>query len=178
MKQNFAQCLRWLLHHEGGFVDHPDDPGGMTNKGITAKTYQRWLSETIDEDAVVTEETLRNIPDNHVSQIYRQEYWIKISGDNLPGGLDWSIFDWAVNSGPGRSARAIQRIIKVKADGDIGPKTLAAIREHDAASLIDDMYFRRQAFYERLKTFPTFGAGWTRRNDETREQAHQLAQLS
>ena len=148
----------------------------MTNKGITAKTYQRWLSETIDEDAVVTEETLRNIPDNHVSQIYRQEYWIKISGDNLPGGLDWSIFDWAVNSGPGRSARAIQRIIKVKADGDIGPKTLAAIREHDAASLIDDMYFRRQAFYERLKTFPTFGAGWTRRNDETREQAHQLAQ--
>ena len=56
MKQNFAQCLRWLLHHEGGFVDHPDDPGGMTNKGITAKTYQRWLSETIDEDAVVTEE--------------------------------------------------------------------------------------------------------------------------
>lgn len=178
MKQNFDQCLTWLLAHEGGFVDHPDDPGGMTNKGITAKTYQKWLSETVDVSAVVDEEAMRNIPANHVSKIYREEYWIKISGDNLPDGLDWSVFDWAVNSGPGRSARAIQKIVGVKADGDIGPNTLTAIRKYDAASLVDDMYFKRQAFYERLKTFETFGLGWTRRNDETREQAHQLTRPS
>lgn len=174
MKHNFEQSLAWLLKHEGGFVDHPEDPGGMTNKGITAKTYERWLSEVVDNEAEVTEEVMRNIPDNHVKQIYREEYWLKISGDNLPSGLDHAIFDWAVNSGPGRSARAIQKIVNVKADGDIGPMTLAAIREFDAASLIDDLYYRRQAFYERLKTFETFGAGWTRRNDETREQAHSL----
>lgn len=174
MRENFEQSLAWLLRHEGGFVDHPEDPGGMTNKGITAKTYERWLSEVVDNEAEVTEEVMRNIPDNHVKQIYREEYWLKISGDNLPSGLDHAIFDWAVNSGPGRSARAIQKIVNVKADGDIGPKTLAAIREFDAASLIDDLYYRRQAFYERLKTFETFGAGWTRRNDETREQAHSL----
>lgn len=174
MRENFEQSLTWLLRHEGGFVDHPEDPGGMTNKGITAKTYERWLSEVVDNEAEVTEETMRNIPDNHVKQIYREEYWLKISGDNLPSGLDHAVFDWAVNSGPGRSARAIQKIVNVKADGDIGPMTLAAIREFDAASLIDDLYYRRQAFYERLKTFETFGAGWTRRNDETREQAHSL----
>lgn len=175
MRQNFEQCLEWLLEHEGGFVDHPDDPGGMTNKGITANTYQKWLSETIGNDATVDEEAMRNIPDIHVEQIYREGYWDKISGDNLPSGLDWSIFDWAVNSGPGRSAKTLQRLVMVKPDGGIGPKTLAAISEYDTARLIDDMYEKRQAFYERLKTFETFGRGWTRRNDETRDQARQLA---
>lgn len=172
---NFEQCLEWLLEHEGGFVDHPDDPGGMTNKGITANTYGRWLSEVMDVDATLSENTMRNIPDAHVEAIYRQEYWNKISGDKLPSGLDWAVFDWAVNSGPGRSARALQRIVGVKADGDIGPMTMAAVGKYDAAMLIDDMYYRRQSFYERLKTFETFGNGWTRRNDETREQAHSLA---
>ena len=175
MKQNFDQCLDWLLAHEGGFVNHPDDPGGMTNKGITARVYGQWLSEAMDVDAEITEDVMRNIPDAHVETIYRQEYWNRVRGDDLPSGLDWSLFDLAVNGGGGRRARMIQKIIGVKVDGGIGPMTLAAINEHDAASLVDDMYFKRQAFYERLKTFPTFGAGWTRRNDETREQAHQLA---
>ena len=174
MANNFHQCLEWLLEHEGGFVNHPDDPGGMTNKGITAATYSQWLSEVMDHDGEITEDLMREIPDNHVEAIYRQEYWNKISGDDLPSGLDWSLFDWSVNSGTGRAARAIQRIIQVTADGSIGPMTMAAIRKHDAATLIDDIHSRRQAFYERLSTFKTFGAGWTRRNDETREQAHSL----
>ena len=175
MRQNFEQCLEWLLEHEGGFSAHKDDPGGVTMKGITANTYQKWLSETLGNDATVDEEAMRNIPDIHVEQIYREGYWDKISGDNLPSGLDWSIFDWAVNSGPGRSAKTLQRLVMVKPDGGIGPKTLAAISEYDTARLIDDMYEKRQAFYERLKAFETFGNGWTRRNDETRDQARQLA---
>ena len=174
MRSNFEQCLEWLLAHEGGFVNHPKDPGGMTNKGITAKVYGDWLAEVMDVDAQVTEQAMREIPDIHVEQIYRELYWNRVQGDRLPAGVDWSMFDWAVNSGPGRPSRAIQRIVQVKADGSIGPKTLAAIAEYDAATLVDDMYYRRQAFYERLKTFNTFGAGWTRRNDETREQAHSL----
>jgi len=175
MKGNFEQCLAWLLHHEGGFVNHPDDPGGMTNKGITAKVYEKWLSETVDSEPVVTEETMRNIPDNHVAAIYREEYWNRVAGDKLPAGLDWSVFDWAVNSGVGRSARTLQKIIGVTADGSIGPMTLNAIVAQDAEKLITDMYSRRQAFYERLKTFETFGKGWTRRNEETLEQAIELA---
>ena len=92
----------------------------------------------------------------------------------MPTGLDWAVFDWGVNSGPARSARSIQTIVKVKADGAIGKMTLAAIESHDAASLIDAMHDRRQRFYEKLKGFEHFGKRWTRRNQETKEQAHQL----
>lgn len=174
MKDNFEQCLAWLLKHEGGFVNHPEDPGGMTNKGITARVYEQWLSETVDSEPVITEEIMRNIPDNHVAQIYREEYWNRVAGDKLPSGLDWSVFDWAVNSGVGRSARTLQKIIGVTADGGIGPITLNAIAVHDTEKLVTDMYSRRQAFYERLKTFETFGKGWTRRNEETLEQSIEL----
>lgn len=174
MKQNFDQCLTWLLAHEGGFVDHPNDPGGMTNKGITARVYGQWLADTMDVDTEITEEVMRNIPENHVEQIYREEYWNRVAGDKLPAGLDWSVFDWAVNSGVGRSARTLQKIIAVTADGGIGPQTLAAVDEHDTEQLITDMFSRRQAFYERLKTFEHFGKGWTRRNEETLHQAVEL----
>ena len=127
MKDNFEQCLAWLLKHEGGYVNSEHDPGGMTNKGITARVYEQWLSETVDSEPVITEEIMRNIPDNHVAQIYREEYWNRVAGDKLPAGLDWSVFDWAVNSGVGRSARTLQKIIGVTADGGIGPITLNAI---------------------------------------------------
>lgn len=174
MKGNFEQCLTWLLKHEGGFVNHPEDPGGMTNKGITARVYEQWLSETIDSEPVVTEDTMRNIPASHVAAIYREEYWNRVSGDQLPAGLDWAVFDWAVNSGVGRSARTLQKIVGVTVDGGIGPMTLGAVGIHEPEKLITDMYSRRQAFYERLKTFETFGKGWTRRNEETLEQAIKL----
>ncbi len=133
MQSNFDQCLEWLLAHEGGFVNHPEDPGGITNKGITARVYGDWLSETMDVDAPINEDTMRQIPDSHVEQIYRELYWNRVQGDRLPAGLDWAVFDWAVNSGPGRSARAIQKIIQVKADGSIGPKTLAAAQKSNSA---------------------------------------------
>ena len=176
MRGNFEQSLEWLLKHEGGFVNHPDDPGGLTNKGITARVYEQWLSEVMDIDAEVNEQTMRNIPDIHVQQIYRQEYWNRVNGDELPSGVDHAVFDWGVNSGTGRSARALQRIVGVKADGGIGPITLSAVRDKDAADIVEQMHTRRQAFYERLKTFETFGKGWTRRNDETKEQALSLIQ--
>ena len=168
---NFEQCLTWLLKHEGGFVNDSRDPGGITNKGITAKVYEQWLSETVDSEPTVTEETMRNIPDNHVQAIYREEYWNRVAGDKLPAGLDWAVFDWAVNSGVGRSARTLQKIVGVTVDGGIGPMTLGAVGIHHTEKLITDLYSSRQAFYERLKTFEHFGKGWTRRNEETLEQA-------
>lgn len=175
MKTNFDQCLAWLLEHEGGFVNHPDDPGGMTNKGITARVYGQWLADTLDVDAPITEDVMRNIPDSHVEQIYREEYWNRVHADSLASGLDWAAFDFAVNAGTGRAARTLQKCVGATPDGAIGPQTLAAVAGKPVAEVLEEMHRRRQAFYERLKTFEHFGKGWTRRNDETLHQAMSLA---
>ena len=93
MEANFFKSLEMVLHHEGGFVDHPEDPGGATNKGITHKTYADFLGRPLED---VSE--LKNIPEEHVQQIYKNGYWDKVRGDELPGGVDFCVFDWAVNS--------------------------------------------------------------------------------
>ena len=175
MNGNFEQCLEWLLKHEGGFVNHPDDPGGITNKGITLNTYSRWLNEVMDVDAELGEEAMRNIPDAHVEQIYRQEYWNKVNGDQLPSGVDWAVFDWAVNSGTRRVSKALQKACGAERDGVIGNKTLALANEQDVKYMIEEIGVIRQSFYESLRTFKTFGRGWTRRNKETTEQALSMA---
>ena len=105
MEANFFKSLEMVLHHEGGFVDHKDDPGGATNKGITHKTYADFLGRPLED---VNE--LKNIPEDHIQLIYKKGYWDKIKGDELPSGLDFCVFDWAVNSGPGRAAKALQKI--------------------------------------------------------------------
>ena len=94
--------------------------------------------------------------------------------DDLPSGLDWEVLDWAVNSGTGRAAKALQNLIGAKQDGAIGPKTLQAVMNYDPAQLITQLHDTRQKFYENLSYFKTFGKGWTRRNEETREQAKDM----
>ena len=100
MAENFEVSLRMVLKHEGGFVDHPKDPGGATNKGVTRQTYESFLGRPLES---VNE--LIEISDEHIQEIYRIRYWDKIKGDDLPSGLDFSVFDWGVNSGPSRSAK-------------------------------------------------------------------------
>lgn len=170
MKQNFDQCFEMLMKHEGGFVNHPEDPGGATNLGVTLATYEQWVGRavTIDE--------MKALTPKDVAPIYKDRYWDAVRGDDLPSGVDWSVFDWAVNSGPGRASKALQRIVGVTADGKIGPVTLKAVHDMDADKIIDKMYDARQRFYEQLSTFGTFGRGWTRRNKETRQAALLLAE--
>jgi len=168
MKNNFDHCLEMLLHHEGGFVNHPRDPGGMTNLGVTLRVYEKWVGKK------VSEQEMRDLTVEQVAPIYKHNYWDKCKCDDLPSGLDWSIFDWAVNSGPGRSAKALQGIIGATQDGGIGPKTLQLVAEHNPKEMIEKMHDKRQGFYEGLKTFDTFGKGWSRRNLETREKALEL----
>jgi len=168
MIKNFEKCLEWLLEHEGGYVDHPEDPAGKTNKGITIGTYEGWLGRAVSEDMI------RNIPDDHVEKIYREKYWDKIYADELPSGIDWSVFDWAVNSGSNRAVKNLQSCVGVSQDGFMGPKTLNATDQMDTLHLIDELYNKRQRFYENLSTFKTFGKGWTRRNKQTKEQSLSL----
>ena len=168
MKQNFYMCLSMLLEHEGGFVNHPKDPGGMTNLGVTKKAFEEY------KGTEVSEQEMRDLLPTDVTPFYREKYWDKIKGDDLPAGVDWAVFDWCVNSGPSRAARALQVVVNATADGAIGPKTLEKVNEREASEIIKDLHAVRQEFYENLSTFDTFGKGWTRRNKETLEQALEM----
>ena len=169
MNENFQTCLSMLLEHEGGFVDHPRDPGGATNMGVTLGTYEQWVGRS------VTIAEMKALTVDDVAPIYRKNYWDRVRGDDLPSGVDWSVFDWAVNSGPSRSAKALQKIVMVTRDGAIGPKTLYAVANQEPDKIIDAMYTARQRFYERLNAFDVFGRGWARRNTETRDAALLMA---
>ena len=158
-----------LLKHEGGYVNHPRDPGGMTNLGVTKRVYEAWVGRKVDEAA------MRALTPDDVAPIYRANYWDAVWGDHLPSGVDFSVFDWAVNSGPPRAIKALQRIVGSVSDGIMGPKTMQAVMDMDAEKIIDLMHGERQRFYERLDTFDTFGRGWTRRNNETRQAALLMA---
>ena len=169
MKDNFDLCLKMLLKHEGGFVDHPKDPGGMTNLGVTKAVYEDVLGRE------VTEQEMRALTEEDVRPVYKKLYWDRCWGDELPSGVDWAVFDWAVNSGPSRAAKALQRAVNAKPDGAIGPKTLDAVEAVDPRDIIEQLAEERELFYRALSTFDTFGKGWLRRNDETRETALELA---
>lgn len=168
-ENRFERSLQLVLAHEGGYVDHPSDPGGATNLGITRKTLARWrkvipwTSLPKSEVKALTRET--------VAPIYRAFYWDEIRGDDLPAGLDYAVFDYAVNSGPGRAAMALQRILGVADDGEIGPITLAAIAKRKPADLINALCDERIAFLQRLSTFAVFGKGWTIRVSGVRKLA-------
>lgn len=169
MKANFAFCLKEVLRHEGGWADHPKDPGGATMRGITIGTYSQWKGRRMSKEA------LRAITDEEVAAIYKRNYWDKVRGDDLPSGLDFVAFDAAVNSGPARGAKWLQQALGVAADGKIGPKTLAAAEAANAPVVIEAALNARLAFMRSLRTWPTFGKGWTRRIDGVRKAALALA---
>lgn len=160
MNSNFATALQHVLKHEGGFVDHPKDPGGMTNLGVTKATWEEWVGYP------VTEKIMRGLTAAQVSPMYRRKYWEKINGDALPIGIDYVCFDAAVNSGPGRAIKWLQGCVGVDVDGALGPKTLGAVKVFDQDQLIRDYSKRRLSFLADLPTWDTFGKGWSRRVNE------------
>ena len=169
MKDNFEAALKAILHHEGGYVNHPADPGGMTNLGVTKRVWEEWVGHEVDE------KTMRNLTPEIVGPMYKVKYWDKIKGDELPTGIDYVVFDAAVNSGPGRAAKWLQACVGVDPDGGIGPKTLAAVNAFDANQLIEDYAKRRLSFLMDLKTWDTFGKGWGRRVAEVQKTGLDMA---
>lgn len=159
MKSNFGLYTEWLLVHEGGYVNHPKDPGGATNKGVTQRVYDAYLRRK-----GLPVKSVRQISREEVLEIYKTQYWNTISGDLLPDGLDYAVYDFAVNSGPSRAIRFLQKILRVKQDGVVGNMTLEAIRGHNnLVDLIQQLCIDRWNWMKTLKTFSTFGKGWTRR---------------
>ena len=161
MKENYPQALRQVLKYEGGYVDHPKDPGGPTNKGVTQEVYDDWRkSQNLPVQSV------RNIADSEVAAIYKNLYWVRISGDNLPSGVDFAVFDYAVNSGVSRAAKTLQAVVGVTQDGQIGPQTIQAAKTYVAMSITN----RRLAFMQSLSIWSTFGKGWSARIADVKNQ--------
>jgi|TARA_R110002153_G_scaffold107265_1_gene247263 lysozyme family protein len=168
MQDNYEKCLEMILHHEGGYVNHPKDPGGETNLGVTKRVYEDWGGEKDMKDLTVED----------VAPIYEKNYWGRTKCDQIPSGLDLCVFDFAVNAGTGRSAKYLQTLIGTVADGGIGPNTLAKlndyVEENGLEDTIKNFQGARQEYYESLSTFETFGRGWTRRVEETTESALEM----
>lgn len=161
MRENYAKCLAQVLKYEGGYVDHPQDPGGPTNKGITQAVYDAWRKRNQQPT-----QSVRYINDTEVGAIYRQEYWDKISGDDLPSGIDFAVFDYAVNSGVSRAAKTLQSVVGVTQDGQIGPQTIKATQAYVAMAVTN----KRLAFMQSLSIWSTFGKGWSARIADVKNQ--------
>ena len=169
MKENFESCLKSVLHHEGGYVNHPSDPGGMTNLGVTKRVWEEWVGHEVDE------KTMRALTPEIVGPMYKAKYWDKVKGDDLPAGVDYCVFDAAINSGPGRAAKWLQAAVGVDPDGGIGPKTLQAVASMDANELVSAYNDRRLSFLHDLPTWNTFGKGWARRVAEVKAAGLDMA---
>lgn len=157
MRENWDKAFAEVIKSEGGYVNHPKDPGGPTNLGITQATLGQHLGRraTIAEVKALTKE--------RVKPIYKRRFWDAIAGDQLPGGVDFATYDFAVNSGVSRAARYLQSVVGVPQDGKIGPATIAAVNRYAPADVVKKLVAKRRGFLMGLKTWRTFGKGWNRR---------------
>ncbi len=163
---NFDVCLAHVLKWEGGYIDHPDDPGGATNMGITIGT----LSAHRGQQA--TKHDVRILTLEEAGEIYRKSYWAKVQGNDLPDGMDLVAFDAGVNSGPYRGIGWLQQALGVPVDGIIGPVTLRAAQDApDGVQVIERACAVRLRFLRALRTWATFGRGWGRRLADTEAAA-------
>lgn len=169
MKSNFLKVMPYIFSEEGGYVDDPADPGGATNMGITIATLSAW------EGHQVSPEDVKEMTQATATQIYQTQFWDKIDGDNLPSGVDYAVFDFAVNSGPGRAAKTLQDVLGMPEDGVIGAQTVAAADMRPADEVINALCDARASWLESLSTASTFGKGWLARVERVRSRALALA---
>lgn len=145
----FDAIIDRILAHEGGYVNHPSDPGGETQWGISKRSYPSLNIRTLTrKDAI---------------EIYRRDFWARVQGDRLPKAFAFQALDAAVNHGIGNAVRWMQKSVGVAEDGVIGPRTIAAIGGHNPADLVLTFNAIRLEFYAGLSTFAQFGKGWVRR---------------
>ena len=170
MNANFDVCLAKLLVHEKGFVNDSRDNGGMTNLGVTIRVWEEWVGHP------VSEKEMRNLTPLMVSPLYKRKYWDACRADELVSGLDYCVFDVAVNSGVGRAVKLLQQSVGATPDGSFGSITFGLVKQVDPTTLIERYCARRMEFLESLKSFPVFGRGWSRRVAEVKEVALRMVQ--
>lgn len=178
MQSNWDKSFDLVMVSEGGFSDDTRDTGnhmpdgrpGCTNLGVTMMTWEIYVQRqaTIDEMKSLTRED--------VKPLYKKMFWDKVWGDKMPVGLDYLLFDFAVNAGPGRAIMCLQEAVGTTPDGGMGPITFAATITHDPVDLIKKFSEAKVEFYESLATFPTFGKGWLNRVAKVEQQALEFTQ--
>jgi lysozyme family protein len=167
---SYDDALARLLVHEGGYTNHPADPGGPTNFGITIYDYRKYVKP----DATAAD--VRAMKLSEAKGIYRAKYWDAQRCDELPAGVDYAVFDYGVNSGIGRSGKVLRRVLKIADNtGVIADTVIAAAHAADAKALIVAICDERLRFLQGLRTWGVFGAGWGRRVAEVRSVALAMA---
>ncbi|MBI3433521.1 MAG: glycoside hydrolase family 108 protein [Proteobacteria bacterium] len=166
----FEECLARVLRSEGGYSDHPRDPGGPTNLGITLSEFRRHAR------AAATLADLRAMTRAQAAAIYRARYWDVLGCDGLPAGVDYCVFDYGVNSGVGRAGKVLRRTLGLSDDtSEVTPAVISACARTHAGTLISAICEERMRFLRRLSIWPTFGTGWQRRVAEVRTAALAMA---
>lgn len=169
MKNNWEQCFAFVLRSEGGYVNDPKDPGGMTNLGVTKRAWENYVGNEVDE------ETMRSLTPETVMPFYKARYWDVNKGDDLPSGVDYSVFDFAVNSGPSKAAKVLQTCVNVTSDGKIGPATLLAVQQVDPIDLLTKICDNRLAYLQSLPGWANYGNGWGKRIAFVKETSAKMA---
>lgn len=166
----YDEALRRLLAHEGGYVNHPSDPGGPTNFGITLAVFRAHVKPN------ATAADMRAMKVDEAKAIYRARYWNALRCDQLPAGVDYSVFDYGVNSGIGRSGKVLRRVVGLPDTTHVvTDEVLRAVGRRDPRALVAAINDERLAFLRRLRTWPVFGRGWSRRVAEVRSVSLRMA---
>ena len=176
MKSTWALAFAELMKSEGGFTDDTRDPGnflpdgrpGCTNLGVTQAAWEAFIGHK------VTHEDMKALTPETVEPFYKKKYWDAVKADDLPDGLDYLMFDFAINAGPGRAIKTMQKAIGSTPDGAIGPKTMQALKDANQGELVAKFSAEKEAFYRSLPTFATFGKGWLRRVAEAKTHAETM----
>lgn len=169
MRENWHNAFEHVIKSEGGYVHDPHDRGGETNLGVTKKAWAAYLGREIEDGE------MRALTKEAVEPFYKEMYWDRVRGDDLPSGVDYAVFDFAVNAGPGRAAKFLQEAAGVYADGVIGSGTLAAVSKMDPEALLKAFSRSKSMFYHRLAdrdaTQQRFLRGWLNRVAEVEHTA-------
>lgn len=169
MKENWESSFSRMIKSEGGYVNIKEDAGGETNLGVTKAAWAAYLKRPIQEGE------MKNLTPDIVKPFYKSQYWDKVNGDSLPSGVDYAVFDFAVNGGASQSAKFIQRAVGTTADGAIGPATMALIMKSEPATLLESFSNQKREFYNNIvakkPTQAKFIKGWLNRTDEVHKIA-------
>jgi len=169
MNDNWEQCFNLVIKNEGGYVNNPADPGGATNLGCTKSAWEDYVGHEVSIDDI------KALTPNDVMPLYKEKYWDTVKGDDLPMGVDYAVFDFAINSGPSRAAKTLQSVLGVDVDGQIGPATLDAIETANPREVVTSVCEARLSFLQSLPTYANFGRGWSRRVSEVENTAFNMA---